>query len=307
MNKGIYTTSDKLETRFRVFSRACHLVVNQGSGTAEETLSVAEREFRRIESKFDSFHHQSLIGLINQRAGSGKFTPLDAESRSLFDYAQVLWNESSHLFDPTACLLQRFYGKTRKQPQSELQADLSLVGWSKLEVSEQGAHLGEPGMLLDLNSCIRPYAVDCVRKLLVKFGVKNALVDLDSDVATIGKQADGANWLVGTRYPDGLRTAIERFKLNNRGYAIRGDFENSLKINGERFSRVLSPVDGQPLPGLLGVAVIADTCLTACSAASVARLKTEKNALKWLENLGLPWLGIDRNLNCHGPMFDNAH
>jgi thiamine biosynthesis lipoprotein len=302
----MYTSSGKLESRFRVFGQACHLVVGLGSGTTDETLTIAEQEFRRIESKFDSFSPGSLIGLINQRAGSGKFTPLDAESRSLFHYVQTLWSESKHLFDPTACLLQQFYSEMQDQSHFELQSDLPLVGWSRLDVSEQGAHLEEPGMRLDFNSCIRPYAVDRVRKLLLKSGVKNALVDLDTDVATIGKQADGANWLVGTRYPDGLRTAIERFKLNNKGYAIRGDFENSLVINGERFSRLFSPIDGQPIPGLLGVAVIADTCLTACSAASVARLKTEKNALKWLENLGLPWLGIDRNLKCHGPMLDNA-
>jgi thiamine biosynthesis lipoprotein len=157
-------------------------------------------------------------------------------------------------------------------------------------------------MMVDLNSCIRPYAVDSARKILLKSGATNALIDFDKDVATIGKQSDGANWLVGMRYPDGSRTAIERFKVNNRGYTVRGNYEKSLKINGERFSRILSPVDGHPIPGLLGVAVIADTCLTACSAASIARLKTEANALKWLDKLGLPWLAIDRALTCHGPL-----
>jgi thiamine biosynthesis lipoprotein len=64
----------------------------------------------------------------------------------------------------------------------------------------------------------------------------------------------------------------------------------------------LSPIDGQSIPGLLGVAVLADTCLTACSAASVARLKTEAAAMQWLESLGYPWFAIDRSMNCHGPL-----
>jgi len=73
-------------------------------------------------------------------------------------------------------------------------------------------------------------------------------------------------------------------------------------IGGENFGRALSPVDAQPLLGLLGVAVIAENCLTACSAASIARLKTEQSGLQWLEKLGLPWMAIDRKLQCHGPL-----
>ena len=295
---------EKLESRFRVFGQACHLVIKPDTMAPEDILHIAQQEFRRIESSFDSFEPTSVIGSINKRAGSGEFTALDAESRSLFQYAQVLWEQSHHLYDPTAYNLQRLYSDGRATGRSNpvLRSELARTGWPKLEVSNEGALLQEADMFLNLNSCVRPYAVDCVKRLLIKSGITNALIDLDRDVATIGKQPDGANWLIGTRYPSGPSTAIERFKLNNKAYALRGDFEKCLKIEGERFSRALSPVDGLPIPGLLGVAVIAESCLTACSAASIARLKTEDNALKWLSTLGLPWLAIDRELNCHGPL-----
>jgi thiamine biosynthesis lipoprotein len=297
----------KFESRFRAFGQGCHLVVNMANDNSYAVFSAAEEEFRRIEAKFDSFNPQSLVGLINARAGTGEFTPLDPESLSLFHYAAALWEQSKHLFDPTTSLIQRYYakGNNKSVHRSGLKGDLTRVGWQNIDITEQGAHLGIPGMQLELNSCIRPYAVDRVRKLFVKLGVNNALIDLNKDVTTIGKQSDGANWLVGVRFPDASRTAIERFKLNNKAYAIRGNFENAIQINGERFSRALSPVDGDPVPGLLGVAIIADTCLTACSAASLARLKTEKNALKWLSGLGLPWLAIDRDFKYHGPILAN--
>ena len=294
----------KLESRFRVFGQACHLVIKPEAIAPEDILHIAQQEFRRIEHRFDSFDQTSVIGNINGRAGSGEVTALDAESRSLFQYAQVLWEQSHHLYDPTAYNLQRLYsdGRATGRSNSVLRSELARTGWMKFEVSNEGALLQEADMFLNLNSCVRPYAVDCVKRLLIKSGITNALIDLDRDVATIGKQPDGANWLIGTRYPSGSRTAIERFKLNNKAYALRGDFEKCLTIEGERFGRALSPVDGLPIPGLLGVAVTAESCLTACSAASIARLKTEDSALKWLSTLGLPWLAIDRDLNCHGPL-----
>jgi thiamine biosynthesis lipoprotein len=298
-------SSSIIESRFRVFGQPCHLVINSEEEGSKEILVAAEQEFRRIEAKFDSFIPESLIGQINRRAGTAQSTALDAESRSLLQHVQVLWEESNHLYDPSTYSLQKLYGRRplQSQARSNLQVELPLVGWSKLIINDHGAHLENAGTFLNLNSCIRPYAVDSVRKLLLRSNVTNALVDLDNDVATIGKQTDGANWLVGTRRPNGPSTAIVRFKLNNKGYSIRGDFEKALRINGELFSRSLSPIDGRPIPGLLGIAVIAESCLTACSAASIARMKTEGHALKWLSDLGLPWLAIDRKLECHGPLL----
>ena len=83
---------------------------------------------------------------------------------------------------------------------------------------------------------------------------------------------------------------------------MRGNFEQRVNIANENFGRALSPVDARPLPGLLSVTVIAENCLTASSAANIARVKNEQAGLQWLEQLGLPWMAIDRELNCHGPL-----
>jgi len=299
---------EKSDNRVAAFGGSCHLVVNNGTGCGAELLTLAQEEIRRLEMKFSSYEPESTISRINQQAGTGAFTPVDAEVRSLFHYVEALWDESKHLFDPTTRLLQNCYNSNGSLLASEeqLQRMLKLVGWRHLEITDDGVRLAEKGMLIDLNSCIRPYTIDSVRKILLQNGVSNALIEMDKDIATIGKQPDGANWLVGVRFPRGSRPAITRLKLNQRGYAMRGDFEHAVSQGGERFGRALSPVDGQPIPGLLSVAVIADNCLTACGAASVARLKTEPAALKWLEDLGFPWMAIDRPLNCHGPLAPTA-
>ena len=299
---------EKSEHRLQAFGNSCHLVVNNSNDRGAELLSLAQKEIQRLETKYSAYQPDSIISQINREAGTGAVTPLDAESRSLFHYVSALWGESKHLFDPTTRLLQDCYDSEGYllATQAQLQGILKLVGWRNLEISSEGVRLCEKGMLIDLNSCIRPYVIDSVRKILLKNGASNALIEMDQDMSTIGKQPDGANWLVGVRFPRGARAAITRLKLNHNGFAIRGDFERAVMQGGERFGRALSPIDGQPIPGLLGVAVTADNCLTACSAASVARLKTESAGLKWLTDLGLPWMAIDRQLNCHGPLAPNT-
>lgn len=296
------------KTRLHSFGKSCQLIIDGPARNGDTLIELARDELERLEEKFSSYRDNSVISRINQAAGTGAFTPLDAESRSLFEYVSALWSQSSHLFDPTTRLLQNCYSEDGRQIASggQLQGMLKLVGWKHLEMGDDGVRLLHKGMLIDLNSCICAYAVDSVRKILKRHEVHSALIEMDRDVATIGRQSDGANWLVGVRRPQGSRTAITRLKVNARGFAMRGDFERRISVDGENFGRALSPVDGQPILGLLSVIVVADSCLTACSAASIARLKTEQAAISWLNGLGLPWMAIDRELVCHGPLAPSS-
>lgn len=294
----------KNELKLQAFGRACRFSVDSRTAVPDALLALCYDEVARLEQKFSAYRQESVISNINQNAGTGVAVPLDAESRSLLQYVTALWDESHHVFDPTTRLLHNCYddkGKLRAT-REQLQGMLTHVGWKHLQITDAGAHLAKKGMLIDLNSCVRPYVIDSIRKQLIKAGAEHAILEMGPDIATIGKQNDGANWLVGFRFPKGPRVAISRLKLNDQGFAIRGDYEQATVQSGERFGRALSPVDGQAIPGLLSVAVIAENCLTACSAASIARLKTEAGGLKWLENLGMPWMAIDRQLHCHGPL-----
>jgi len=294
----------KSELRDTVLGRPCRIVVDDSDGQGEERVSNGMAELQRVAGKFSWSHPDSIISKLNSSAGSTEFVPLDPEARSLFQYVAAVWEQSRHMFDPSSRILSDCY-RGRSSPDgidNVLTNRLGLVGWAKLEMGEEGARLPEQGMSIDLDNCIRPYALDRACKLLKAQGATNALVDLDTDTASVGRQPDGANWLVGIRHPHGNRTAIARIKLNDKGYAIRGDFENPLMLGGERFGRALSPIDGKPVPGLLCVAIVASTALEACTAANIARLKTESTALKWLNSIGLQWLAITRELECLGPL-----
>ncbi len=293
-----------LKNRFHCFGASCQVTLCARAQEAEELFALTRDEMQRLEAKFGSHLDTSLVSTINNAAGTAHFTALDPEARSLFDFVNAMWTKSKHVFDPTTCLLANCY-----TPDGRLQATttqlagmLNLVGWGKLEISAEGVRLQREGMLIDLDDCVRPYALDCLRKLLLARGVQHACLELDGDAVTIGRQPDGSNWLLGVRHPHRGQTAISRVKLNNRGFAACGDFERRIRHEGEEYGWGLSPVDGYPIPGLLSVSVLAESCLSAYGAAAVARLRTEQAAIKWLDQLGLPWMAVDRQMHCIGPL-----
>ena len=292
------------EVRLPAFGQICRRVVDNTGRQANDLHTICRGELQRLEKKFSFFQPDSLISRINDCAGTGSFVPLDAEAGSLFDFVSALWEKSNHLFDPTTRVLQNCYASNGRLRASadQLQRMVKLVGMGGLERTEEGVHLPLKGMQIDLDSCIRPYAIDSLRKILLREGVPHALVEMRQDFATIGKRPGGDNWLVGVRLPRQSSVSISRLKLNDMSFSVRGDFEQAILIEDERYGRALSPVDGQPVPGLLSIGVTAESCLAACSAASIARLKTEAAAVKWLDSLGLPWIAVDRDLQCHGPL-----
>ena len=296
------------EARLHCFGYPCHLVLSHPDGDADELMQIALGELARLEGKFSSFDSESIVGRINAMDENAQAIPLDDEAQSLFNYVTTLWENTGGAFDPTVSLLQACYDESYSagKTASCVRSKLPKVGWAKMEIGPGTARLGTPGMYIDLNSIVRPYVVDRVRKLLRKAGAASALIDLDRDIATVGKQTDGSNWMHRLRHPRGSRTAIARLKLNDGAFAIRGDFERSLDYDGERFGRALNPADGRPIDGLVSVAVAADTCLEACTVATVARMKAATDAVAWLEEQPHRWMAIDRDMHCHGPLTPNT-
>jgi thiamine biosynthesis lipoprotein len=296
------------EFRLRAFGAACHICVEDTGAQSDAALSLAKSELSRLESKYSAFSSRSIVGQMNTAAGNSEFIELDKEARSLFEFATALWHQSNHQFDPSSSILQSCYSDNGPVQGAKdlLKQCLPKVDWARIELTDNGARILDSGMLINLDSCVRPYAVDSIRRIFASKGVRSALISLDEDITTIGKQPDGANWLVGVKHPKSNGVAIARLKLNDQGYSIRGDFKKCLKMHNERFGRALSPIDGHPIPGLLCVGVMANTALEACGAANVAQVKTEQQALIWLSKLDLRWFAIDRNLNCHGLLSNNS-
>jgi thiamine biosynthesis lipoprotein len=74
--------------------------------------------------------------------------------------------------------------------------------------------------------------------------------------------------------------------------ASSGDYERSFELAGRRYGHILNPKTGWPVSHLTSVSVIADFCVIAGSASTIAMLK-EHEGPEWLQNLGLEHLWVD--------------
>ena len=238
----------------------------------------------RIEDKYSRYRRGNVIDEIN--TAGGRAVTVDEETAKLLDFAATLHDLSDGLFDVTSGVLRRawtFDGGTRVPTQAEIDALLPLVGWDKVQWSRPKLRL-PPGMQLDFGGIGKEYAVDQAVQIARNICSRGALVNFGGDLAVSRPRADGRPWRVGIEDPAVRARAASRvLDLRHGALATSGDTHRFVLADGTRYSHILNPRSGWPVPDApRSVTVAAATCTHAGMLTTLAVL-AGKDAERFLE------------------------
>jgi thiamine biosynthesis lipoprotein len=269
---------------------------------ASRAASAAIADIQRLEARFSRYQSDSVLSRINAVAARGGSTTVDEETAELLNYASTCHEQSGGLFDVTSGILRRAWRfDAGTVPDAEAIARLvKRIGWSKVRWKPPLLSFPTPDMEIDLGGIVKEYAVDRVAVICRGAGVRHGIVNLGGDVRVIGARPGGEPWRVGIRDPRGP-DAITTVSMSEGALASSGDYERCIVVEGMRYGHILNPRTGWPVRHLAAVSVIADQCIVAGSASTIAMLK-ERDGPAWLDALGLPhlWVSVDREAG--GPL-----
>lgn len=270
----------------------CALHLEADSQTAAQAaLAATLAECDRLDRKYSHYRDDSLVAQL--RAARAP-VEVDEETANLLDFAAALHAQSEGLFDITAGSLTRLWDAQRGRlpsPQEIAQA-LRATGWQHAAWCRPTLHL-QPGMRIDLGGLVKEYAADRCAQLCREMDVTSGVVDLGGDLALIGPHREGAAWVVGIKAPRAPGRAAARIELPRGGLATSGDYERALIIDGQRYSHIVDPRSGVPVRSFASVSVVADSCLIAGAAATLAMLLGIERGGAYLRELGLAHLTIE--------------
>lgn len=272
---------------------ALHLACDDEAIT-EQAFASAIGEIARIEARYSRYRADSLLSSINAVANAGGDVTVDDETASLVDYAFACFRLSDGLFDVTSGPLRKAWDfkSGRLPPPETVEQLLPHVGLDKVTWQNPTLTFTCPGMELDFGGFGKEYAVDRATETCQALGIRHGLVDLGGDIRLIGERHDGAPWSIGIRHPRRLETAAARIEMQSGALATSGDYERFMDIGGIRYCHLLNPQTGWPVQGFASVSVLADTCLSAGSLATIAMLKGDGGAA-WLNAAGVRYLCLD--------------
>jgi len=287
----------RLHTRsFKAMGGPCELrLYAPDAACAERCSGAAQAEILRLEQRYSRYREDSLTTRINRSAGDGRGVEVEEEDAALLDYAHTAWAQSGGLFDITSGVLRRVWDfQSRRLPSAgEMARVLPLVGWERVRWQRPRIALPLAGMELDFGGYVKEYAADRAAQAARAAGARHGFVELAGDIAVIGPHPDGAPWQVGIRHPRAPERAMAAIPLAQGAIASSGDYERYFELDGRRYCHVLNPKTGWPVEGLASVSVVAQQCLVAGTASTVAMLKGPVEGPAWLRALGLRYLCMD--------------
>lgn len=282
--------------RFTAMGGPCEIrLAAPNESSASEIARKAMDEVQRIERKYSRYRPDSIVGAINQAAGTGQRTACDAETMWLLDYADQLHRSSKGLFDITSGILRKAWNfkEPRVPGDDELSKLTARIGWQRVERDESHVYLPEPEMEIDFGGFGKEYATDRAASVLSAHEIRHGYVNLGGDVHVVGPQTDGQPWLIGIQDPRGKGRIVATVPMRAGGLATSGDYERFFVLDGRHYCHILNPFTGRPVDYWRSVTVVAPMALVAGSCSTIAML-SEADAIPFLNNTGFQYLAIDR-------------
>jgi thiamine biosynthesis lipoprotein len=265
-----------------------------------ELYSGVFSRLKELEDILSTNQEGTDLDMVNKKAGLEpvKVRPeLIDVLRKALEYS----DRSEGFFDPTIGPLVKLWGigtDNAGVPETEeIREALNLIDYREIEINQKDetVFLRRPGMSLDLGAIAKGYAADEAVKLLVREGVKRAIIDLGGDIFCLGEKknerslircfrdfiagenGEGTFWRIGVQDPrDDRGSYIGVLELKNKSVVTSGTYERFFEEDGTRYHHIFSVADGFPAEnGLLSVTIVADNAIDADA------LSTAAFALGW--------------------------
>jgi len=259
--------------------------------TPEFAQNIAQQiraDISRLEHKYSRYRRDSFLSKINQVANVGGSLEIDEETVGLLNYAQTCYELSDGLFDITSGVLRHAwkFDSSIFPNDKQIASLLQKIGWQHVFFDREKLTFSKAQMELDFGCMVKEYAADRAATLCLKAGISHGIVNLGGDIKIIFFFIAGKARRVGIQHPRDKTKVWKTLKLKTGALASSGDYERCFVIDGVRYGHILNPKTGYPVRQLAAVSVVADLCVIAGSATTIAMLK-EKEGEKWLKSLGL--------------------
>jgi thiamine biosynthesis lipoprotein len=225
-------------------------VYSHSPSIAGKALEAAFARLSRLDAVLSDYLESSDLTAFCNHAGQG-MVPVDPDLYRLLALSRVWAERTGGLFDVTAAPIVQLWRRarrTRQLPDADRLAEArALVGIEhlRLDPASRQAGLARPGMRIDFGGIAKGDAADQALMVLATHGIDRALVAIGGDIVASGPPPGAAGWKVGIVSAEGPTRPPARFlSLRAGAVSTSGDLEQSVTIDGRRYSHIVDPRTG---------------------------------------------------------------
>lgn len=256
--------------------------VRDDNKKADDAISKAFEEMKRIDVLFTTFNDQSPVFKINNQIDT--IIKVDAEIYNLIILCDSITKLSDGCFDVSLNNLIKAWGfdsdNFHVPAKYEIDSALILSGWNNIKILAEDKIYKRRKVELNFGAIAKGYAVDKAIDVLKNSEIKEALVNAGGEISVIGN-----DWIVGIQHPRKINSIIKKIKLKENTIATSGDYEQYFEVDGIRYHHILDPKTGYPSTGLQSVTIMNNSNTFADALATAVFVMGKEKGIKLIESL----------------------
>lgn len=314
-NEPISISSIKLNTAVQIT-----IYDSQDKALLDDCLALCDR----YELIFSRTNEKSELYKLNHRKDTsdkdpnadGQTTPypvsgtadtwhISEDLASLLSQGLSITRESDGAFDIAIAPLTSLWDFTAEDPKvpddAAIQKALPLCSSDGVTIDGQDITLPSDDIQFDVGAIAKGYIADRMKDLLVKKGVKSAIINLGGNVLCIGSKPDGTPFKVGIQKPFADRNETEAvMDITGKSVVSSGIYERCFKQGGKLYHHILNPQTGYPYDnGLISVTIISDQSVDGDALSTTCFALGLEDGLKFAEKKGVQAVFITEDYELH--------
>lgn len=248
-----------------VMGTTCRLLATASESRAREALRRAEAAIRRVEALTSTWIDSSEVSILNRSAAD---VPVDLSAPviEILMASRAVTAASEGAFDPTCRPLVDLWRAAadsgRPPAASEVAAALELVGSDTIRLLPGAAIKRRAGARVDLGGVAKGYAIDRAIEALLRAGCGRVLVEVGGDLRCAGSPDSSPGRIVDVRHPDGSGRLLG-LRIRDAAVCSSGHYARSIRVGERRYSHIVDPRSGSPVPTRVSSTVVAPSALVA--------------------------------------------
>lgn len=224
----------------------------------ERVLDECVAEFRRLEDELTDWRPSPLTSL-NDAAGEGP-RPVPPDLLGVLEVGLTWGERTGGAFDVTFAGVGRLWDFKRQPPlvpsPEAIAEGLKLVGYQKVRLDRAAGTVDLPrGMRIGLGGIAQGWAVDRAMSIILRSGIRDAIVNCSGDVKALGKK-DGHPWQIAIKHPRDRERALAVIPVSNACVVTSGDYERGFELDGVRYHHIIDCRTGYPSRGCMSATVV---------------------------------------------------
>ena len=314
-NEPISISSIKLNTAVQIT-----IYDSQDKALLDDCLALCDK----YELVFSRTNEKSELYKLNHRKDTsdkdpnadGQTTPypvsgtadtwhISEDLASLLSQGLSITRESDGAFDIAIAPLTSLWDFTAEDPKvpddAAIQKALPLCSSDGVTIDGQDITLPSDDIQFDVGAIAKGYIADRMKDLLVKKGVKSAIINLGGNVLCIGSKPDGTPFKLGIQKPFADRNETEAvMDITGKSVVSSGIYERCFKQNGKLYHHILNPKTGYPYDNsLISVTIISDQSVDGDALSTTCFALGLEDGLKFAEKKGVHAVFITEDYELH--------